>query len=274
MHIIHRIIIIVFLLSIHSCRKYNPLSDSEYHSSISYDVILVIGQSNTHQGLGFDFQLDAPDDRVKQLGRWGLNTYKIIPATEPLEHFSVVPNCIGFPMTFSKLYANQLLDSGRHVLIIPASKGSTSFSANDWNVGDVLYSDAIARTNYILNNYPSKLVAILWHQGESDVGYPLYQQKLDTMITQIRKDIVGNHTNVPFILGGMVPYWVDQDATRIAHNNIISGTVNRISETGYADPRVPFTIVKPDNTVISVHFDANGQREMGIRYFDEYMTLR
>jgi hypothetical protein len=238
-----------------------------------YDVILVIGQSNTHQGIGYDRLLDKSFSNIRQLGRFNDNNYKIIPATEPLDHFSKLTNNIGFALTFAKEYRRACLKPGSDILIIPGGRGATGFGSHYWNPGDTLYNDAVARTNFVLEHFNSKLVAILWHQGESDVGSPAYQEHLDSMVSNIRKDIVGNNTTVPFILGGMVPYWADRDTDRILLNKIIENTVTRIENSGFANPRIPFVIEKPDNDYIPVHFDATGQREMGRRYFSEYQRL-
>lgn len=253
-----------------SCIKEN---DSNNYDNFTYHVILVIGQSNTHQGYGVDSILDAPSEKIKQLGRFSSNNYQIIKAEDPLDHLSKVNGSIGFPMTFAKKYSEEYLEGNDKILIIPASKGSTSFAGNFWNPGDTLYNDEINRTNYILKNFKSKLVAILWHQGEDDINNPYYQKSLDSMIVNIRKDIINNNNNIPFILGGMVPYWVDLDSNRMINNDIIKNTPLRILNTGYADPRIPFVIQKIDNTDISIHYDAKGQREMGKRYFNEYKKL-
>lgn len=262
-------LLLIYLLF--SCKKEDAATRSELVNY--FDVILVIGQSNTHQGLGYNRKLDAPASEIKQFGRFNDNNYKIIPATEPLEHFSSLSDCIGFALTFAKEYRNEYLQKGRKVVIIPGGMGSTGFSSNYWNPGDTLYNDAVERTNYILEHFNSKLVAILWHQGESDIGNPAYREKLDSMIVQLRRDITGDNASVPFILGGMVPYWVDQDSNRVLLAKIIENTVNRVANTGFADPRLPFVIVKPDNDYVAVHFDANGQREMGRRYFAIYRKL-
>ena len=259
---------LLLIISTTSCRK------AENEVDNGYDVFLVIGQSNTHQGIGFDPVLDAPDDHIKQLGRYNNFNLKIITASEPLDHLSKLQNTVGIAMTFAKKYKNTFLQSGRKILIIPGSMGSTGFGSNYWNPGDTLYNDAVMRTNYVLNNFNSKLVAILWHQGEDDIGNPNYQQRLDTMIVKIRKDINGDNMNVPFILGGMVPYWVIQDTNRIILNTIIENTVIRIENTGYANPKVPFLIEKPDNDFIPIHYDANGLREMGRRYFSEFERIQ
>lgn len=254
-----------------SCEKNSESGQTDLNNN--FDVILVIGQSNTHQGIGLDVYLDRPYENIKQLGRFEPYNYKIILAKEPLDHLSKLPNNIGFALTFAKKYSDNYLNMGNQVLIIPEGMGITGFSQHSWNKGDTLYNDAVTRTNYVLQNFKSKLVAILWHQGENDVGNPNYQQNLDSMITNIRKDIIGDNSEVPFILGGMVPYWVDQDTNRININNIIETTVNRIAMTGYANPRLPYVINKPDNEYIAIHFNAEGQRELGLRYFSEYQRL-
>ena len=98
-------------------------------------------------------------------------------------------------------------------------------------------------------------------------------QQLDSMIVNFRTDLEMDNTEIPFILGGMVPYWVDQDPQRIITNNIIENTPNRISNTAYANPRIPFLIEKENNDDIPVHYDAAGLRELGRRYFTEYELL-
>ncbi|MCX6278159.1 MAG: sialate O-acetylesterase [Bacteroidetes bacterium] len=259
---------LILLLILSSCKK----NEGMIIPKDGYDVILVIGQSNTHQGIGLNFLLDAPNERIKQLGRFGDNNMKIITAREPLDHFTKIPDKIGFAMTFAKAYKNQFLSSDKHILIIPGGMGATGFSSHYWNKGDTLYNDAVMRTNFVVKNFKSKLVAILWHQGESDIGNPDYQQNLDSMIVNIRKDITGGG-RVPFVLGGMVPYWIQQNPDRMIINNIIENTVNRIQKTGYANPEVPFTIEKSNKDFDSNHFDANGLRQMGLRYFSEFVRL-
>jgi len=234
----------------------------------------VIGQSNTHQGIGFDPVIDATESVIWQLGRFGSDNRRIIPATEPLQHLSPIPGCIGFALPFAKAYKQLFLSPGHGVLILPCGMGSTGFGNHYWNPGDSLFNDAVDRTRYVLGKYPSRLVTILWHQGESDIGNPIYQQELDTMIVALRRSLPGETDSIPFILGGLVPYWVCQDTARIRVDGIIRNTVHRIPHTGFADPLIPTIIEKPDNDYIPLHFDAAGQREMGRRYFLEYVRMR
>lgn len=252
-----------------SCNSSTSTSTSE--SVKSYNIILVIGQSNTHYGPGLDTAIDVPLDKIKQLGRFGDDAMKIIDAIEPLQHHSMKTDKIGFGLTYAKLL-HEYLDDSKKLIIVPCGAGGTGFQTNNWNKGDDLYIDAVERVQYLLSKKPqNKLVSILWHQGESDVANPNYQEDLDRFIVNIRSDLEAE--SVPFILGGMVPYWVSQSGSRGNQQMIISNTPDRHDNVGYANPEVPFVIQKNDNTDDAVHFDAAGQRELANRYFQEFVKI-
>ena len=261
-----KITLILCLLFLNSCNEVK----SEKNEPTNY-VVLIVGQSNTHAGIGYDLELDKSVDGIKQLGRFGNDNMKIIDATEPLHNHTASENKIGFGLTFSKLLKNYL-KTEKNIILVPCGFGGTGFSRNNWNKGDELYSDAVARVKYVMENNPgSELTAMLWHQGESDVGSMSYENDLDNFINDIRTDL--NATDVPFILGGMVPFWVEKYDERIKQQDIISNTVNRHNLTGYANPELPFRIEKEDNYFDEIHFDAVGQRELGKRYFSEFIRL-
>ncbi|NNM22271.1 MAG: sialate O-acetylesterase [Flavobacteriaceae bacterium] len=237
-----------------------------------YKIILVIGQSNTHQGLGLDPNIDIPLKGVVQLGRFEERDMQLVDATEPLDHHTVKANRIGFALTFANLFKQELLAPEDALIIVPCGHSGTGFEDNMWNKGDTLYNDAVNRVNHLLKNYRgSKLQAILWHQGERDINNKNYENALTAFVEDIRTDL--NQPNVPFILGGMVPYWVNQRFSRRKHQAIIAGIKNNVCYTAYADPTSPFRIEKKDNSKDAVHYDAAGQREMGLRYFQEYLKL-
>lgn len=241
--------------------------DPPVRVAVEYDIFLVAGQSNTHQGAGLDLMIDQPQENIRQLGRGGANDLKVILATEPLQHWTALANEIGFCLTFAKAYAASSLKEGRQVLLIPCGYGETGFASGHWNKGEALYEDAVQRTRYALSlSKNNRLVAVLWHQGESDVGWPQYQQALHSMIGSMRSDIAG-HQQVPFVLGGMVPYWVAQDSARMHAQSVIAGTPSRVSMTAFASPYYPTVITKADSTFVPVHYDAAGQRVLGKRYF-------
>jgi hypothetical protein len=256
----------------------NPDKSREDESKkIVYDIFPVLGQSNVYYGSGIDSLLDRPDDLILQLGRYGANNLQLIPAREPMEHHLPVSNRNGFAMTFAKLYLQNYWAANRRVLLIPCAENGSSFRFRRWNKGDTLYNDAVNRIKYVLNKYPgSEVKAFLWHQGESDVYWGRdYTGLLDRMITSMRRDIAGPRgDSIPFVVGGFVPYWADLLKDRRITDSVIRETPIRLAKTGYANPRFPFVISKPNNQVDDIHFDAAGQREMGKRYFEEYKRLR
>jgi hypothetical protein len=263
--------ICIFLISCH-----RELSETAVPGTIVYDIFPVIGQSNTHNGAGLDAFLDKTDPRIKQLGRFGNNDYKIIPAIEPLDHFTRAGGCNGFAMSFAMLYLQNYWQRDREVLLIPGGKNASSFRNNEWRKGDTLYRDIVSRIKYVLEKYPgSEVKGILWHQGESDAYWGRYYGSLlDKMITDMRKDIGGvKGDSIPFIVGGLVPYWVDLLRERKVIDSTIAETPARLPFVGYASARNPFVIAKPDNNVDDIHFDAAGQRELGKRYFEAYKKI-
>ena len=113
------------------------------------------------------------------------------------------------------------------------------------------------------------LMAILWHQGESDSNAgaaPLYEQRLRALIERFRTEL-GDWT-LPFIIGQLGRFdgspW---DAPRIhvdsVHRALAAQMPNVafVSSEGLKD--------KGDNT----HFTAAGARELGRRYAEAYLRL-
>lgn len=236
-----------------------------------YDIFLIAGQSNTHWGLGFDPSIDTSDPDIFQVGRRNGFDGIIIPAAEPLHHWNVFTDRIGFGLTFAKKYKQNLLKPGRKVLLVPCGYGGTSIE--QWAKGGALYNDAIQRTIRALANNPgSKIMGILWHQGEANVGSSNYTTNLDNFIRDIRNDL-GN-TNIPIVLGGMVPYWVNLNANRIIQQDRIIDTPNRINKSAYADPTIPTIISKPNNSSDDIHYDAAGQRILGERYYNAFLSIQ
>ena len=118
----------------------------------------------------------------------------------------------------------------------------------------------------------SELIAILWHQGESDSHseqYKNYYQKLNVIINSFRKEL--GALEVPFIVGGLGDYLgksafglscteyklVNQELLRYAKNNDNCYFVT--GEKLYPNPD-------------GIHINAESQRRFGIRYFKAYQT--
>lgn len=241
--------------------------------STGYDVFLLAGQSNmVGRGQPFDAILDEPDPAIFQWGRGGDRESRIVPAAARLDHADgALLDRVGMGLSFAKAYrAAQTV--ARPILLVPTAKGGSSFSAHQWNPGDPLLEDAVSRTNAALATDPgNRLIGILWHQGENDVGQldtAGYAAAIDGLIGSLRARVQGA-TNTPVVLGRFCPAWNPAPSDAAPVLAAIDATPNRVS----------FTAVAPAtglgcNPGDEVHFDAPGLRAYGVRYFEALATAR
>lgn len=216
-----------------------------------FDVIAVLGQSNTYFAFGTDPTIDFSGPNVFQYGRpnagepyYTAVSAPIVNGNEPLMHKARAPGYIGFAVALARdYYVPNKLAAGRQVLLVPCGLGSTGFNTGDWNPGNALYEDAIARINAAVASAPgNKLVGVLWMQGENEAGFgggiytqSQYQTALDLMIGNLRSRTTGG-SNVPVVVGSLRPGYVTFiGATAVAVEAALSGTPGRVSNTGFAD---------------------------------------
>lgn len=232
----------------------------------------------------------GPLDNIQQLGRshpanakfgYYHNDLDIIPAREPLQHHSLSAGQMGFPLIFATHYLRTgLLTAGREVLLLPCASGGVGFSTNPgWSPDGGLYDDLVKRCAHVMDSYPGSTVkAVLWHQGEadsygSDAGHR-YQRQLDTLITDIRRNIGIGDAELPFILGQFVQGGVlKTHATAATIDAVICDTPNRLP--GTAVVRNVGLTSNDDmlNDGDTNHFSAAAQIDMATRYFDSYLHL-
>lgn len=152
----------------------------------------------------------------------------------------------------------------------------------------------------------SKVLGVLWHQGESDsdsCGRSQYRFYINELFTQLRADIKrlfpNSLSNVPILMGGLCPDtyrsnrgptgFTNTSASMYLMNSLMRDTItnrahaNYIANTYYVstDPIIgsPFTnYLEGDSTKDasgnditgnhgSIHFSATSQREFGKRYY-------
>jgi hypothetical protein len=241
-----------------------------------YLVVPILGQSNA-VGMGFGLDPDGADQshpRVHQWAMCGPSRGTAILAVEPLLH-EIPGKGVGFAMTFAKSLADA---TGRAVLLIPGACGDTSFAPKNgytWDPADSktrvnLYRNAVAAIDTVLARYPgSRVAAVLWHQGETDVPLTsgtVYQQKLDSVIDDLRE---GYGTDLPFLLGQMVPEEMEQSHKDYSGINAAhADTPNRRPRTAFVPgPRASI------NGGTDRHYNAAGQRELGRQMWQTYRAM-
>jgi hypothetical protein len=241
-----------------------------------YLVVPVLGQSNA-QGMGFPLDregLDAPHPSVHQWAMSGPSRGSAVAGVDPLLH-DVPSKGVGFGVTFGKHLAEA---TARAVLLIPVARGDTSFAPKNgytWDPADQrtrvnLYAKAIGAIDNAMARFPgSRVVALLWHQGETDVPLtsgPNYEGRLDFLIDDFR----GRYgADVPFILGGMVPEEMERGHRAYPVINAVhADTPNRRRRAAFVPgPRSSY------NSETDRHYNAAGGRELGRRMWTAYRDM-
>jgi carbohydrate esterase-like sialic acid-specific acetylesterase len=249
----------LFLVTLVGCRS-SPNAEPEPRPS--FDVVLLVGQSNM-AGRGVVAAEDrTPVPHVLMLNKSGA----WVPAVDPM-HFDKPSAGVGPGRTFGIELARL---TGHDVGLVPAAVGGSSITSwvpagFDSATRTHPYDDALRRARLAMQR--GRLVAILWHQGESDANVRLaagYPERLRTLIASFRTEL--GAPNVPVLVGqlGQFRPWTPYDSTVDAAHREAARTVPRvafISSDGLAH--------KGD----SLHFDAASARELGRRFAAAYAAV-
>lgn len=219
---------------------------------------LLIGQSNM-AGRGFlneAKEIDTTHIFILRNGRW----QKMFRPVHPDRSFAGV--CLA--ESFAEAYADKY---GVEVGLIPCADGGTSL--DQWKKGELLYDNAVNNARLAMRT--SKLVGILWHQGESDARAELastYRARFEEMISQLKKDI---GIDVPVILGELGSFLQNFGDGSVREYTLVNYALKEIADN---DPSIGLASAKgltsnPDN----LHFNAESLYEFGLRYFAEFIKL-
>ena len=238
-----------------------------------YHILVSAGQSNTHLGHGTIPQDFVAHPRVFQLGRHAASNLQLLPAKEPLQHWTSNGSSIGHAKTFAERYI-QTLAPDQKVLIIPAGCSGTGLGAGHWVTGGLFYEDLIYRVGYALQQFPdSRVVGVLWHQGENDVFNTSYHADLVEMIPEMRLRF-GGGTNIyerlPFLLGGLSDAWLAANYQFQATEDIIASIPFLVTNTAFVSSDGLGFNQPPGYGNDIIHINAAGQREFGHRYFERF----
>lgn len=175
---------------------------------------------------------------------------------------------VGLGRTFGRLLAEA--NPEKLVGLIPAAVGGTSIAAwmpggvDDWDPNNHPYDDAIFRAKEAQK--AGKIVAILWHQGESDAVKKTadYKIKLRTVVENFRKEL-GLDDSVPFIAGDMASFYRQEIAENI---NIVDDAISDLTKElpGFYAISTKDLNHRGDN----LHYDSESLYKMAERYFTVY----
>ncbi len=237
-------------------------------------VFSLLGQSNMVGWDIFDGGAEYPSGTL-QMARAGRpsggNDGELVAADHLLDHHNGSATFMGLALQLAIDY--QAAHPYDTIVFVPDARGSTGLATGHWNPGDLYYEAAVARLNALFGLHPEFVMGgFLWHQGESDAGNTAdaaaYESALDTMLAQLRTDVVAADDTTPVVLGGMVPSWVAGDVNRQTVQTTLESTPTRVPHTGFASSAGLVA------TSDGIHFNAASLRSLGTRYLNALEEAR
>ena len=178
---------------------------------------------------------------------------------------------VGPGRTFGRLLAQD--NPNRTVGLIPCAVGGTTLSAwvpggaDNWDATNFPYDNAIKKARAAQKS--GRIVAVLWHQGESDAHKQTenYLEKLRTVVRNFRRDLQLDD-NVPFIAGDMASFYEEKIS---AHIDIVDHALEvlAVEEPAFRVVHTKDLNHRGDN----LHFDTASQHELGRRYYEAYLQF-
>jgi|GEM_PF-2198451 hypothetical protein len=235
------------------------------------DLFLVAGQSNAAgNGDPFDEALDGVE--VPGVWQWDSTSQSVIPAISPLKHHTAQRRtCFGYH--FGVLYKRA---TGRDIVLIPRAKNGSRLYAEFWQPGlpgGEGYESAIKETNAAILSTGGPLCGILWHQGEADTALmpteETHSARLAELAAGLRARITGAARAV-FLCGGMVPDWVTATPEAVPVEAALANISKYCAWAGY----IPAEGLSGNQWVDdTIHFNAESQRQLGLRYLWGYFKI-
>ena len=244
------------------------------------DIIIQAGQSNA-EGCSFGSADNPyqPDGRVWYLNQNGT----ITPATEAVVNNGIQSN---FALPFAREYlAAGKLAPGRSLLVVRAAVGATGFLDNRWKLTDDLYLQMMDMIRTALSLNPeNRLVALLWHQGETDASlsatYAQHYAHLMSLLQGVRTTF--DVPDLPFVAGDFVPLWRYANAEMCAPVRAAMRAV--CADCGHGafvesdGLHSNAEDVAPEDHPCgwgadAIHFSRNGIYGLGKRYFEAFAEI-
>lgn len=244
-------------------------------SKEKFDIIVLAGQSNG-EGLGYG---DAsrpykPNDRV-----WQLNPDFTIQMAQE----RVNKNCVqgNLALSFARAYQQERLEEGRSLLILPAAVNGTGFADGRWiQTGDLyLRMMEMIRTALELNP-ENRLVAFLWHQGETEVfageSYEFHREQLALLLRSVREGF--GVPELPVVAGDFCQEFKAKNAPACepivkAIRDVFLEFGGAFVETRGLRSNWSANAFHPQKRADIVHFCRESLYELGQRYYEAFQEL-
>ncbi|WP_434927169.1 sialate O-acetylesterase [Shewanella sp. HL-SH2] len=152
----------------------------------------LLGQSNMVGRAALVADIDDNYTGISgRVSQFGFGSQSIVAATNPLDSQDYQAGSMGLWLRMCK----EII--GDNINLIPAAKGGTGFSDNDWNAGNAVYEAAMSSISAGKIAFSSGLDAVVWLQGENDAddGNVNYLQNItDMRLNMISRGFISDAT--------------------------------------------------------------------------------
>jgi hypothetical protein len=248
------------------------MADNTGYKNQPFDIILQGGQSNAEGcGAGKTDDEYVPSDDILYMN----NDFSITVAQERVWE----PNKINdFSLSFAREYLrDKKLAPGRKILILRTAIGGTGFLDKRWRFTDDLYLKMMAMIKTSLElNAANKLVAFIWHQGETDASllasHDTHYNNLKGLVESVRNTY--GYPALPFIAGDFVNEW--KSANIAICEPVVAAIKDVCKDIGNA-VFVETADLKSNNQDTqngdTIHFSRNALDLLGKRYYQVWVKL-
>jgi hypothetical protein len=265
-------------------------------------LVVVAGQSNAAGSSREKVSVPVPplDARVQQVSQGVAACFGGEPvpyvvgakgtlqlAQHPLQALGICsPDATGLALQFAARLRADHPDAD--VVLYVGALGGTGFRPSQgsyvvtWDGAVVgahlnLYTQLVSGVRALRVAQPDlELAAVLWHQGENDIGYFQYHDQMRRLVANLRRDL--SEPTVPFIVGTMAV-----DFKRAFAGTAMEGAVNFIDQVhkniGYwtGDARATCADLDAIHGLtadgMGVHFTADGYVRVANAYYERYVAL-
>lgn len=212
--------------------------------------VLLMGQSNMAGRGDVDDVLPISDSRITVLknGKWE-------EMTEPI-HNDKPEAGVGLAASFAKAFV-ETFDC--ELGLIPTAVGGSKLA--QWSVGGDYYNNAVALAKKAQET--SDICAILWHQGESDIGNYRYAAELNAILDSLIAELGLDKEKIVVITGELGEF-IGEDRQLHSYSLV---------DAGYNYPNYGIASASGLTNMDAAHFDAPSQRVLGYRYFDLFYNI-
>ena len=270
---IRSLILLVSIFSVSCIHKtvvertsYSSKRTEEMSKSINKEnvwVFIMAGQSNMAGRGTVEPEDTVSDKRILSINKDG----QIIIAKEPLHFYEPERTGLDCGLSFAKTLIKKVPDSVS-ILMIPTAIGGSSIK--QW-LGDSLYRNVKLFSNFLSKLQIAKqngiIKGILWHQGESDANenhIPLHKQRLHLLFSKFRTEIGNNE--LPVLLGELGSF-----SNNPADFNLINKAIHDYAAEDKNSRVISTKDLKDKGD--HLHFDSEGQRTMGKRFANAYLSM-